>query len=126
VSAGSGVHQFCRVGQHAFIGGYSVITKDALPYAKTVGSRPARTYGVNTIGLTRRRFPPDVISKLKRTFRYLLQSKLNTTSALHEIERDRSLICAEVEDLLQFIRTSQRGVVLRRGSRRAEEVMADD
>jgi UDP-N-acetylglucosamine acyltransferase len=126
VSAGSGVHQFCRVGQHAFIGGYSVITKDALPYAKTVGSRPARTYGVNTIGLTRRRFPPDVISKLKRTFRYLLQSKLNTTSALHEIERDRSLTCPEVQDLLQFIRTSQRGVVLRRGSRRAEEVMADD
>jgi UDP-N-acetylglucosamine acyltransferase len=126
VSAGSGVHQFCRVGQHAFIGGYSVITKDALPYAKTVGSRPARTYGVNTIGLTRRRFPPDVISKLKRTFRYLLQSKLNTTSALHEIERDRSLTCPEVQDLLHFIRTSQRGVVLRRGSRRAEEVMADD
>jgi UDP-N-acetylglucosamine acyltransferase len=126
VSAGSGVHQFCRVGQHAFIGGYSVITKDALPYAKTVGSRPARTYGVNTIGLTRRRFPPDVISKLKRTFRYLLQSKLNTTSALHEIERDRSLTCPEVQDLLDFIRTSQRGVVLRRGSRRAEEVMADD
>jgi acyl-[acyl carrier protein]--UDP-N-acetylglucosamine O-acyltransferase len=67
-----------------------------------------------------------VISKLKRTFRYLLQSKLNTTSALHEIERDRSLTCPEVQDLLDFIRTSQRGVVLRRGSRRAEEVMADD
>ena len=40
ISAGSGVHQFCRVGRHAFIGGYSVITKDALPYARTVGSRP--------------------------------------------------------------------------------------
>ena len=39
ISAGSGVHQFCRVGRHAFIGGYSVVTKDALPYARTVGSR---------------------------------------------------------------------------------------
>src|SRR5262245_12072967 len=53
-SAGSGVHQFCRVGRHAFIGGYSVVTKDALPYARTVGSRPARIFGVNTIGLRRR------------------------------------------------------------------------
>ncbi len=56
ISAGSGVHQFCRVGRHAFIGGYSVVTKDALPYARTVGSRPARIFGTNTIGLMRRGF----------------------------------------------------------------------
>src|SRR5581483_6188072 len=49
ISAGSGVHQFCRVGRYAFIGGYSVVTKDALPYARTVGSRPARIYGLNTV-----------------------------------------------------------------------------
>src|SRR5258708_11791406 len=54
VSAGSGVHQFCRVGKYAFIGGYSVVTKDALPFARTVGSRPARIFGTNTIGLMRR------------------------------------------------------------------------
>ena len=96
VSAGSGVHQFCRVGRHAFIGGYSVVTKDALPFARTVGSRPARIFGANTIGLMRRGFPPDVIEKLKRSFRYLLQSKLNTTRALQQIERDRSLACPEV------------------------------
>lgn len=126
VSAGSGVHQFCRVGRHAFIGGYSVVTKDALPYARTVGSRPARIFGTNTIGLVRRGFPPDVVSKLKRTFRYLLQSKLNTTSALQQIQQDRSLACAEVQYLIDFIRTSQRGVILRRASRRAEEVMADE
>ncbi len=126
VSAGSGVHQFCRVGRHAFIGGYSVVTKDALPYARTVGSRPARIFGTNTIGLVRRGFPPDVVSKLKRTFRYLLQSKLNTTSALQQIQQDRSLACAEVQYLIDFIRTSQRGVILRRASRRAEEVVADE
>src|SRR5947209_7960838 len=126
ISAGSGVHQFCRVGRHAFIGGYSVVTKDALPYARTVGSRPARIFGTNTIGLMRRGFPPDVITKLKRSFRYLLQSKLNTTIALQQIERDRSLACAEVQYLLDFIRTSQRGVILRRATRRAEEVLADE
>jgi UDP-N-acetylglucosamine acyltransferase len=125
ISAGSGVHQFCRVGRYAFVGGYSVVTKDALPYARTVGNR-ARIYGLNTIGLMRRGFPPDVISKLKRSFRYLLQSKLNTTSALRRIEQDRSLTCREVQYLLEFIRTSQRGVILRRATRRAEEVLADE
>ncbi len=126
ISAGSAVHQFCRVGRHGFIGGYSVVTKDALPFARTVGSRPARIFGVNTIGLERRGLKPDVIEKLKRSFRYLLQSKLNTTKALQQIKRDRSLSCDEVEYLVDFIRTSQRGVVLRRASRRAEEVLADE
>ena len=126
IAAGSGVHQFCRVGRHAFIGGYSVVTKDAMPYAKTVGSRPARIFGVNTIGLMRRGVSPEVITKLKRTFRYLLQSKLNTTSALRRIEQDRSLACDEVHYVINFIRSSQRGVILRRATRKAEEVLADE
>lgn len=126
ISAASAVHQFCRVGRHAFIGGYSVITKDALPYARTVGSRPARIFGANSIGLMRRGVPPDVIEKLKRTFRYLLQSKLNTSRALEKIQKDRSLACAEVQHIVEFIRISQRGVILRRATRRAEEVMADE
>jgi len=126
ISAGSGVHQFCRVGRHAFIGGYSVVTKDALPYARTVGSRPARIYGANTIGLMRRGFTQDVVTKLKRSLRYLLQSKLNTTRALQQIEQDRSLACPEVQYVIDFIRSSPRGVILRRPSRRAEEVVADE
>lgn len=126
ISAGSGVHQFCRVGSHAFIGGYSVITKDALPYARTVGSRPARIFGINTVGLQRRGFSAETITKLKRTFRYLLQSKLNTTSALMQIERDKSLACEEVRYLANFIRSSERGVILRRATRRQEDLMSDD
>ena len=90
------MHQFCRIGRHAFIGGFSVITKDALPFAKTVGNRPARNYGLNTIGLVRRRIPADAIAKLKQAYRYLLTSKLNTTRALAEIERDQALACPEV------------------------------
>jgi UDP-N-acetylglucosamine acyltransferase len=126
ISAGSAVHQFCRVGRHGFIGGYSVITKDALPYARTVGSRPARTFGTNTIGLTRRGFSPDVVDKLKRAFRYLLQSKLNTTRALQQIQQDSSLVCPDVQHLIDFIRTSRRGVILRRAARRAEEMFGDE
>lgn len=126
IGAGSGIHQFCRVGRHAFIGGYSVVTKDALPFARTVGSRPARIFDLNTIGLVRRRVPPDVIAKLRRAFRYLLQSKLNTTGALQHIQDDRSLQCAEVQYLIEFVRSSRRGVILRRPSRRAEEVLAEE
>jgi UDP-N-acetylglucosamine acyltransferase len=126
ISAGSGVHQFCRIGSHAFIGGYSVITKDALPFARTVGSRPARIFGINAVGLTRRGLPAEVIARLKRSFRYLLQSKLNTTSALRQIERDKNLACDEVQSVVDFIRSSKRGVILRRASRRAEELIADE
>jgi UDP-N-acetylglucosamine acyltransferase len=126
VSAGSAVHQFCRVGPYAFIGGYSVVTKDALPYARTIGSRPARVFGVNSIGLSRRGFTPDTISQLKRAYRYLLQSKLNTTRAVAEIEQDPSLTAPEVGALVEFIRTSRRGVILRRPTRRAEELVAEE
>ncbi|MBA2258180.1 MAG: acyl-ACP--UDP-N-acetylglucosamine O-acyltransferase [Acidobacteria bacterium] len=118
ISAFSGVHQFCRVGQHAFIGGYSVVTKDALPYAKTVGNR-ARIYGLNTIGLVRRKFSQDSIAKLRRIYRYLLRS--NTSHALAQIERDPSLHCAEVSYVLNFIKSSKRGVGLRRPSRRMDD-----
>jgi UDP-N-acetylglucosamine acyltransferase len=124
ISAFSGIHQFCRVGRHAFIGGFSVVTKDALPYAKTVGNR-ARIYGLNTIGLARRGFSNDLLAKLKRTYRYLLTSKLNTSRALSQIERDPSLRCAEVQYLVDFIRQSRRGVILRRPVRKVEEMVED-
>jgi UDP-N-acetylglucosamine acyltransferase len=125
VSAFSGIHQFCRVGRHAFIGGYSVVTKDAPPYAKTVGNR-ARNFGLNTIGLIRRGLSTETIGKLRRSYRYLLTSKLNTTRALAEIERDPTLQCDEVRYLIAFIRTARRGVTLRRSVRRADDSTTDD
>jgi UDP-N-acetylglucosamine acyltransferase len=100
ISAGSAVHQFCRVGRYGFIGGYSVVTKDALPFGRTIGSRPARVFGVNTIGLSRRGFTPDTITQLRHAYRYLLQSKLNTTRALAQIEQDDSLSAPEVRYLV--------------------------
>ena len=121
VSAGSAVHQFCRVGAFAFIGGYSVVTKDALPYGRTVGSRPARVFGLNLIGLKRRGFGDDTLKKLRAAYRYLTQSKLNTTQAIARIEGDAALKCPEVDNLVDFIRTASRGVILRRSGKRAED-----
>jgi UDP-N-acetylglucosamine acyltransferase len=126
IGAFSGVHQFCRVGRHGFIGGYSVVTKDALPFGRTIGSRPARIFGVNSIGLTRRGFTVDTVEQLKRAYRYLLLSKLNTSRAITQIEQDPSLTSPEVHYLVEFIRSSQRGVILRRPTRRAEELVADE
>jgi UDP-N-acetylglucosamine acyltransferase len=120
ISAYSGVHQFCRVGQHAFIGGYTVVTRDALPFAKTVGNR-ARIYGVNAIGLARRGFSPDLIEKLRRAYRQLVQH--NTSRALELIERDASLAAPEVTYLVNFIASAHRGVILRRPSRRLEDLV---
>ncbi len=118
ISAYSGVHQFCRVGQHAFIGGYTVVTRDALPYARTVGNR-ARIYGVNTIGLARRGFSPELISKLRRAYRHLVQH--NTSRALELIEHDPSLAAREVSYLVDFIQSAKRGVILRRPLKRVED-----
>lgn len=122
IGAFSGVHQFCRVGRYAFIGGYSVVTRDALPFIKTVGNR-ARIYGINTIGLRRRGFAKESIEKLSRAYRHLLHS--NTSRALAQIERDPALQCEEVRYLVEFIRSSKRGVGLRRPSRRVEDVVDD-
>jgi UDP-N-acetylglucosamine acyltransferase len=121
VSAGSAVHQFCRVGAYAFIGGYSVITKDALPYGRTVGSRPARVFGLNLIGLKRRGLADDTLKKLRSAYRYLTQSKLNTSQAIIRIDQDASLKCPEVDNLVDFIRTASRGVILRRGGKKADD-----
>ncbi|HWB15220.1 MAG TPA: acyl-ACP--UDP-N-acetylglucosamine O-acyltransferase [Vicinamibacterales bacterium] len=120
ISAYSGVHQFCRVGRHAFIGGYTVVTRDALPYARTVGNR-ARIYGVNTIGLARRGFSPELIDKLRRAYRHLVQH--NTSRALELIEHDPTLAAPEVTYLVNFITSAHRGVILRRPSKRVEDLL---
>ena len=109
IGAFSGVHQFCRVGTHGYVGGYSVVTKDVLPYSKTVSERNTHAFGVNTLGLERKGFTSEQIEKIKDAFRLLLQSKLNTTQAVEAI---RSQIQSpEVETLVHFIKTSNRGVI---------------
>ncbi len=123
IGAQSGVHQFCRVGRHAFIGGYTVVTKDVLPYSKTVGNR-ACIYGMNTVGLGRRGFSREAMAALRRAFRVLLQSRLNATAALAELKRGD--MTAEVRELVDFIRSSKRGVVLKRARRPAGDPAAGD
>jgi len=111
VGAFSAVHQFCRVGPHAFIGGFSVVTRDALPYIKTVGARnEAKIYGPNTIGLQRKGILESSIEELKKVYRILFRSELNTSDALAKVHEEK-WHAPEVEVLIEFIETSKRGFI---------------
>jgi UDP-N-acetylglucosamine acyltransferase len=112
----SGVHQFCRIGLHAFMGGATVARQDVLPYSRTVGNR-ACIYGINAVGLRRRGLSAQSIAQLRHAYRLLLQSGLNTTQALARLEAEGDL-GPEVRNVVDFIRSSKRGVILKRQSRR--------
>lgn len=109
VGAYSGVHQFCRVGFEAFVGGYSVVVKDAPPFAVIQGNH-AKCYGLNKVGLKRRGYSKETIEKLHHAYHLLLTAKLNTTQAVERI-RDEIKDCNEVDLLVEFIETSKRGIV---------------
>lgn len=120
VAAFSGVHQFCRVGTHAYVGGFTVVTKDVLPYSKTVGNR-ARIYGINVVGLTRRGFTREQRAAIRAAYRVLLQSRLNASEAVARLEAEGPRT-PEVRTIVDFVRSSPRGVILkRRRARRSAE-----
>lgn len=110
VEAFSGVHQFCRIGRHAFVGGYSVLTQDVLPFSQTVTPREAKVFGANKVGLKRRGFSNGAIESLHKSFRLLTSGSRNTSQAIEEIQAEVAP-CPEVDELIEFIRTAQRGFV---------------
>ncbi len=108
VGAFSSVHQFCRVGRHAYIGGYSVVTRDPLPFVKTVGMKPA-CYGLNRIGLQRKGFSEETLKQLEAAYRILVRGKHSVPQALELL---RALAGEpEVIDFIDFIEGSERGVI---------------
>ena len=108
ISGVSAVHQFARIGRHAFVGGCSRVAKDVPPFLKAVGN-PVRLYGLNSVGLQRSGFDPEVVRELKQAYRLLFRSDLNVSQAL---ERARAELQPqpEVVHFLQFIEDSQRGI----------------
>lgn len=109
IGAYSGVHQFCRIGREAYVGGYSVVVKDALPFALTVGNH-AKCYGLNKVGVRRRGYSNETIAALHHAFHLLLAARLNTSQALEKIRAEIPNV-PEVAELVDFIESSQRGVV---------------
>ena len=102
------IHQFVRIGAHAFVGGQSRVAKDIPPYVKAAGI-PIQLYGLNSVGLQRRGFSEEVRRELKRAYRLFFASSHNTTQALARA-REELRELPEVELFLNFFETSQRGV----------------
>lgn len=112
VGALSAVHQYSRVGPHAFLGGFTGANKDCLPYMSTVGNRPPKCYGPNTIGLERKGFSEESRQALKQLWRILRDPKLNTSQAVARIGQELGGQ-TEVDVVLAFIESSERGFILR-------------
>ena len=110
ISAGSAVHQYCRIGRHSIVGGYSVVTQDVLPYSMTVTEREVRVFGANKTGLERRGVDAQTIDELHKAFRLLTKSGLNTSQALERIEAEIPA-SAQRDALIEFIRTAKRGFI---------------
>ncbi|MCW5966644.1 MAG: acyl-ACP--UDP-N-acetylglucosamine O-acyltransferase [Bryobacterales bacterium] len=110
IGAFTGVHQFCRVGAHAMIGGYSVVTQDVMPYSTTVSEREIKVFGANVTGLERRGFSRESIEALQNMFRLLTRSKLNTSQAVARIQAEIPPT-PEVTQVLAFLASSTRGVI---------------
>src|ERR1700692_3286967 len=104
------VHQYVRIGAHSYVGGGTTITPDVLPFSMTPAARNTNAYGMNIVGLERRGFSPERIRKIHHAYKTLLASKMNTSQALEKLkaEPDRS---ADVDLLIRFIETSERGVI---------------
>jgi UDP-N-acetylglucosamine acyltransferase len=110
VSPFSGVHQFCRIGRHSFVGPYSVIKQDVMPYSLTSSQPHVAVFGANSIGLGRRGFDANVIEALQTAIRLLTRAGLNTSQAIERIRADVPP-CAEIDELISFIAASERGVI---------------
>jgi UDP-N-acetylglucosamine acyltransferase len=103
------VHQFVKIGAHAMIGGGFRVQQDICPYA-LVGGYPLRVVGINAIGLKRRGFKTEVIRAIEKAFKILFFSKLNTSQALERIKQEIEIV-PEVQEILDFIDHSDRGIV---------------
>lgn len=109
VSPYSAIHQFCRIGKHAFIAGGSLVRKDIPPFV-LVGNDPLSFAGVNSVGLRRRGFDIDRVNDIQNVYRYIYQKGLNNSQAMQAILAE-TVPSIEREEILDFIRSSERGIV---------------
>src|SRR6516162_3428336 len=103
------VHQFCRIGRFAITGGCSKIVQDVPPFLIADGN-PAEIRGINQVGMERAGLPPESVKAIKEAFRLLYRSKLNTRQAIETVRKEIEP-SQEVNQLLEFIEKSERGIV---------------
>ncbi len=103
------VHQFVRIGAHSYVGGGTTITQDVLPFSMTSAERDTHAYMLNKVGLQRRGFSRERISRLHHAFKVLLASKLNTSQAIEKLREESG--DQDIAMLIQFIEASERGII---------------
>jgi UDP-N-acetylglucosamine acyltransferase len=103
-----GIHQFVRIGTHAFVGGASALSKDVPPYTLCAG-HPQKLHGLNIIGLRRAGFSQEVMRALKEAYRIIIREPLLLADALAKVEAEVEPL-EEVRRFVEFVRTSQRGI----------------
>jgi len=103
------IHQFCSIGDHAFISGGSLVRKDVPPYVKAA-REPLSYVGINSVGLRRRGFSAEKIREIQDIYRILYQKNYNTTQAAEILEAEME-VTRERDEILQFIKDSQRGIM---------------
>ena len=104
------IHQFVKIGAHAFVGGSAAVRKDVAPYVKAAGD-PLRLYGLNSVGLQRRGFADETRLSIKRAYRMLFHSSLNISQAVTQARAELPQT-PELEHFLAFIEASERGVTV--------------
>ena len=103
------VHQFCKVGEHSFIGGGRVVLQDVPPFILATGE-PLQYSGINSIGLRRRNFKDNVRASIKKAYNYIYRSKMNTKQAIEYIKNNLDQT-AEMKTIIKFINNSDRGII---------------
>jgi len=103
------VHQFCSIGNHAFVAGGSLVRKDIPPYVKAA-REPVSYVGINSVGLRRRGFDNKIIMEIQSIYRTLYQKKYNNTQAVHIMEAEMEAT-KERDEIILFIKNSQRGIM---------------
>jgi UDP-N-acetylglucosamine acyltransferase len=104
------VHQFAKIGRHAFVGGMSRVAKDIPPFVKAVGN-PVKLYGLNSVGLQRSGFAEPVVAELKKAYRLFFRSDVNITQALEKATGELKPF-PEVQAFIAFVEASGRGIVI--------------
>lgn len=104
----SAVHQFTRIGSHAFVAGGAMVAMDVPPYCTAQGDR-AELVGLNTVGLTRHGFDEEQVSRIKDAYKILFRSKLGLNEALSKLKAEHGGH-PEIEELLEFLAGSHRGI----------------
>ena len=102
------VHQFCDIGDYAFSGLGTVISRDVTPFTLVAGNH-AQAYKINSAGLKRKGFSDEVIRSLEKTFKLLVKSKSNR-SQVNESFKKLGIDCQEVDYFVDFVKSSERGI----------------